>query len=277
MTNLAPRKLISEVGRLVFVYLMLALFALPIVWTLLTAVKTRVDAFASPPVWLFQPTLRNFRNVLFETDFPRLLWNSARTASANTLLAMVIGTTAAYGIARYQVGGRNFMLWVLSIRMLPPIVAAIPLFSIFAGLRLVDTFVVLPILYLTFNLPLVVWMMRSFILELPVELEESARLDGATTFEVIRRIVLPLVAPGLVATAVLCFIFAWNELLLGTIFTRLHARTATVALASFITAESEIDWGTLCAAGIIAMTPPIVLALIFQRYMVRGLTMGAVK
>jgi ABC-type glycerol-3-phosphate transport system permease component len=271
------RRLLPHVARIAFVYAMLVLFAFPIFWTLMTALKTRVDAFASPPVWFFVPTLDNFRQMLFSGDFLRLLGNSLRTATANTLLAVVIGTAAAYGIVRYNAAGKNFMLWVLSIRMLPPIVAAVPLFTIFARLRLVDTPVVLPLIYLSFNLPLVIWMMHSFLRELPPELEESARIDGASTFEVLRRIVMPLVSPGLVATAVLCFIFAWNELLLGSIFTRLQARTISVALAGFIAAESEIDWGNLAAAGIIAMAPPVLLALLFQRYIVRGLTMGAVK
>jgi multiple sugar transport system permease protein len=268
---------IREGGRVAFVYLALVAFMFPIAWTIMTSLKTRVDAFSIPPIWLFTPTFANYQSVFTEGDFLRLLGNSVVTAIANTVLAMVIGTTAAYGIARYKVGQGTFLFWVLSIRMLPPIVAAVPLFILAATFRLVDTPVILPVLYLMLNLPLVVWLMRSFILEIPVEIEESARIDGCSTFRVIWHVLLPLAAPGLVSTAVFCFIFAWNELLLGTIFTRMAARTAPVALASFIAAESAIDWGVMTAAGTLAMIPPIVLALIFQRYIVRGLTFGAVK
>jgi multiple sugar transport system permease protein len=266
-----------EAARVVFVYAVLLVFLFPIVWTVMTSLKTRVDSFSIPPVWLFSPTFENFHAVFYESDFPRLLGNSVWTATANTILSMLIGTAAAYGIARYRVGSGNFLFWVLSIRMLPPIVAAVPLFILAAGLRLVDTLAILPILYLMLNLPLVVWLMRSFILEIPVEIEESARIDGCSTFRVLWHVVLPLAAPGLVSTAVFCFIFAWNELLLGTIFTRMMARTAPVALAAFVGAESEINWGVMTAAGTLAMIPPVVFALIFQRYIVRGLTFGAVK
>jgi multiple sugar transport system permease protein len=229
-----------------------------------------------PKFLLFKPTLKNFLHVFKETDNPAQGINSLVAALSNTILSLFIGTMAAYGISRFKVGGARLLFWFLSLRMLPPIVVSVPLFIMAAKLRLIDTRFVLPLLYLLLNVPFVVWMMKSFIDEIPGEVEESALIDGCSYFGVIWRIVVPMITPGLVATGVLCFIFAWNEFLLAMIFTRATAMTLPVGISGFITTE-QVFWGPITASASIAAIPPVILALIFQRYMVRGLTFGALK
>ncbi|HSV31907.1 MAG TPA: carbohydrate ABC transporter permease [Atribacteraceae bacterium] len=268
---------ISEVLRTIIIIVALSFFVFPIYWLFATSLKIQVDIFSMPPKWVFSPTIANYFHVFFNTDLPRLGLNSFITALLNVVLSLVVGTMAAYGISRYKVGGQKLLFWFLSIRMLPPIVATIPLFIIAASLRLVDTKIILPILYLILNIPFVVWMMKSFIDEIPESIEESALIDGCSHWGILGRIVLPLAAPGLVATGVICFIFAWNEFLLAMIFTRSPlTQTLPVGISGFIT-EEMILWGYITASASIAAVPPLILALIFQRYMVRGLSFGAVK
>lgn len=262
--------------RYVLLILLLIFFLFPIYWLIATSLKTQVDIFSIPPKWLFLPTVENYIHVLFGTEYPMLAKNSLIAALSNVALSMLIGTTAAYAISRFKVGTKNLLYWFLGIRMLPPIVASIPLFLIAASLRLIDTYVILPILYLTLNLPFVIWMMKSFIDEIPVDIEESALIDGCSHVGAMVRVVLPLAAPGLVATAVFCFIMAWNEFLFAMIFTRASATTLPVGISGFIT-EEQIFWGYITAAAAVSAIPPIIFALVFQRYLVRGLTFGAVK
>lgn len=264
------------VVRYILLVLLLIFFLFPIYWLVVTSLKTQVDIFAMPPKWVFKPTLANYIHILLGTEYLNLAKNSLIAASTNVILSMVIGTFAAYAISRFKVGTKNLLYWFLGIRMLPPIVASIPLFLIAAELRLIDTYVILPLLYLTLNLPFVVWMMKSFIDEIPIEIEESALIDGCSHLGAMVRVVLPLAAPGLVATAVFCFIMAWNEFLFAMIFTRTTAVTLPVGISGFIT-EEQIFWGHITAAATVAAVPPVVFALVFQRYIVRGLTFGAVK
>ncbi len=266
-----------ELGlRYVGLAILLVFFMFPIYWLLSTSLKTQVDAFSMPPKWLFIPTLENYYHVLLNTDFPAQARNSLVAALSNVALSMVIGTLAAYAISRFKVGTKNLLYWFLGIRMIPPIVAAIPLFLIAASLRLIDTAFILPILYLTLNLPFVIWMMKSFIDEIPPDIEESALVDGCSYPGALVRVVVPLAAPGLVATAVFCFIMAWNEFLFAMIFTRANMMTLPVAISGFIT-EEQIFWGYLTAAATIAAIPPIIFVFVFNRYLVRGLTFGAMK
>jgi multiple sugar transport system permease protein len=254
----------------------LMFFLFPVYWMVATSLKSQVNAFAMPPKWFPPPTLGNYREVLLETDFLRQARNSLITAASNVAIVLALALPAAYAMSRYGTGGRNLLLWFLSARMVPPIVGAIPLFVLAAQLKLVDTLVILPLLYVTMNLPFAVWMLKSFIDEIPRELDESATMDGCTVFDVLRHIILPLLAPGLVATGVFCFILAWNEFLLANIFTRRNAVTLPVGISRFIT-EKQILWGYITAAATLASVPPIAFLFIFQRKLVRGLTAGAVK
>lgn len=254
---------------------------LPVYWMLTISFKTEVDQFSVPPRWLlFQPTLVHYRDAFLARSFGQYLLTSAVVATLSTLCAMVLGTLAAYGLARFRFPRRldsHLALWILSTRMFPPIVTVIPLFLMMRDVRLLNTRASLIIVYTGFNLPFVVWMMRGFFREIPRELEEAALVDGDSRLGALRRIVLPLVAPGLAATAVFCLIISWNEFLFALVLTQTDAAmTLPVGIAGRVT-QYEIKWGVMSAAATVAMMPILVFALAVQRYLVRGLSLGAVK
>ena len=263
-------------GRLAVLTLFLLFFMFPFYWIIATSLKTQVDAFAIPPKWLFDPTLANYLKVLLDTEFLRQTVNSLIASTANAVITLALALPAAFSMSRYRTGGKDLLFWFLSIRMIPPIVGAIPLFVLAARFRLIDTYVILPVLYIILNMPFAVWMLKSFIDEIPREIDESAMLDGCGNLAVIRRMILPLIKPGLVATAVFCFILAWNEFLLANIFTRRVAVTLPVGISKFIT-EKQILWGYITAGATLATLPPVVLLWFFQRNLLRGLTFGAVR
>jgi len=264
----------------VITYIVIALFLFffifPIFWVISTSLKTRVQTFSIPPVWIFKPTLQSYKTIFSEILFSHYLINSTIIAILNTILVVFIGSLAAYSIARFKTGGTNLSFWILSIRMVPPIVVTVPLFIAFDKLRMIDNHLTLILLYTTFNLPLAIWMMRAFFMEIPEELEESAMIDGCSRMQALWKIIFPLARPGIAATAILCFIFAWNEFLFALIFTRIVAKTAPLALTSLMT-EREIYWGRICAGATIVILPVIIFSLIVQKHIVRGLTFGAMK
>jgi len=258
------------------------LFALaPVYWMLTISLKSEVDQFATPPPWFgFTPTLNHFYDAFVTRSFGDYLLNSAIVAVASTACALVIGTLAAYALARFQLPwrlNRHLSLWILSTRMFPAIVTVVPLFLMMRDLRLLNTRASLIIVYTAFNLPFVVWMMRGFFVELPRDLEEAALVDGDSRLGALFRVVLPLVAPGLAATAVFCLIVSWNEFLFALVLTQTDAAmTLPVGIAGRVT-QFEIKWGVMSAAATVAIVPILVFALALQKYLVRGLSMGAVK
>jgi ABC-type glycerol-3-phosphate transport system permease component len=258
--------------------LIVALFMFPVYWVLTTSLKTPLEAFAKPPALIFRPTFENYQELFSGTDFARLTLNSIIAAVGNTVISIILGTTAAWGMSRYRIGGNWLFIGVLSIRFLPVTSIVIPLFLLFVQFRLIDTFATLPLAYLVFSLPFVIWMMRAYIDGIPYEIEESAMVDGASRLAVIWRIVIPLAAPGLVPTIIFCFIFAWNELVFATVLTRVTARTAVVGLTAFAsTSEDAIRWGLISAAAMVVMSPPMILAFLLRRHLAGGLTIGAIK
>jgi multiple sugar transport system permease protein len=253
----------------------------PVYWMLTISLKTEVDQFASPPKWFtFTPTLAHYYDAFSTRSFGQYLITSAIVATLSTACAMVLGTLAAYGLSRFRLRGqldRRLSLWILSTRMFPPIVTAVPLFLMMRDLRLINTIASLVIVYTALNLPFVVWMMRGFFKELPRELEEAAMVDGDSRLGALVRVILPLVTPGLAATAVFCLIVSWNEFLLALVLTQTDAAmTLPVGIAGRVT-QYEIKWGVMSAAGVVAMVPILAFALAVQRYLVRGLSLGAVK
>ena len=259
----------------------LAFSLLPVYWLATISLKQEVDQFAVPPIWLrFTPTAAHFREILFVRPFGAYLWNSTVVATGSTLLAMALGVLAAYGLARFRLPGgleERLSFWIISTRMFPPIVSIVPLFLLMNRLDLLNTRTSLVLIYTAFNLPLVVWMMRSFFAEVPVELEEAALVDGMTRLEALGRVVMPLAAPGLAATAIFCLIVSWNEFLFALVLTQTDAAmTLPVGIAGQVT-QYEIKWGAMSAAGVLAMVPILVFAFAVQRYLVRGLSLGAVK
>jgi len=253
----------------------------PVYWMLTVSVKTEVDQFAVPPRWLaFSPTLAHYVDAFFTRSFGQYLATSATVAGLSTVCAITIGTFAAYGLSRFRLPAkldRRLALWILSTRMFPPIVSAVPLFLMMRDLRLLNTVTSLVIVYTAFNLPFVVWMMRGFFQELPREMEEAAMVDGDSRMGALFRVILPMVTPGLAATAVFCLIMSWNEFLLALVLTQTDAAmTLPVGIAGRVT-QYEIKWGVMSAAGVVAMLPILVFAMAVQRYLVRGLSLGAVK
>lgn len=253
----------------------------PVYWMVTISLKSEVDQFAIPPRWIdFTPTLAHYRDAFVERSFGRYLLTSGVVAVSSTLLAVTIGTLAAYALARLRLPWRldkRLALWILSTRMFPPIVTVIPLFLMMRDIRLLDTTASLIIVYTAFNLPFVVWMMRGFFAELPRELEEAAMVDGDSRLGALVRVILPLVVPGLAATAVFCLIVSWNEFLFALVLTQTDAAmTLPVGIAGRVT-QYEIKWGVMSAAGVVAMLPILVFAMAVQRYLVRGLSLGAVK
>lgn len=266
-----------------YLTLLLALiFALaPVYWMVTISLKTEVDQFATPPQWFFfTPTVEHYYDAFVARSFGQYLITSAVVSVVSTALALIIGTLAAYSLARFRLPyqlDRRVSLWILSTRMFPAIVTAVPLFLMMRDLRLLNTRLSLIIVYTAFNLPFVVWMMRGFFAELPRDLEEAALVDGDSRLGALIRVVLPLVAPGLAATAVFCLIVSWNEFLFALVLTQTDAAmTLPVGIAGRVT-QYEIKWGVMSAAGTVAMVPILVFALAVQRYLVRGLSLGAVK
>ena len=257
-------------------------FALaPVYWMLTISLKSEVDQFATPPPWFaFTPTLDHYFDAFVTRGFGEYLLTSAIVSVSSTLCALVIGTLAAYALARFELPwrlNRHLSLWILSTRMFPAIVTVVPLFLMMRDLRLLNTRASLIIVYTAFNLPFVVWMMRGFFADLPRDLEEAALVDGDSRLGALVRVVLPLVAPGLAATAVFCLIISWNEFLFALVLTQTDAAmTLPVGIAGRVT-QYEIKWGVMSAAASVALVPILVFALALQKYLVRGLSLGAVK
>jgi len=259
----------------VAVILIFVLF--PIVWAIMSALKTGGQAQAIPPVWFFKPKLTNYISAFVKRDFTRLLFNSLVVSLSSTFFSVLLGAMAGYALARYPIKGKkSIAMWILSIRMFPPIAAIIPFFLLYKQLGLIDTRIGLIIAYTGFNLPFAVWIMRGFFDEVPRELDEAALIDGCSPIKVFVRVVLPLAAPGLVATAIFAMIFSWNEFMFALILSRSRSQTMPVGVMGFITHRGVI-WGEIMAAASVIMLPMIVFTFIAQKYLIRGLTFGAVK
>ena len=258
--------------------LAIVLFAVfPFYWMVATSMKTQAEALASPPVWLFTPRLANYTQVLFQRDVLSSLANSLIVALSTTALAVGLGTPAAYALARFEFKGKeDLWFWFITNRMLSPIVVALPVYLMARTLGLIDTHLVLILVYLTFNLPIVVWICTDQFRGVPKDLDEAARLAGASRFAIFWRIALPLAMPGVAVSAIFSFIFSWNELLYALVLTRNNARTAPVSATSFMSGY-DLPWGEITATGTLIVFPVVIFALIVSRHLVQGLTMGAVK
>lgn len=249
----------------------------PFYWMVTTSLKSQADALAVPPVWVFTPTLSHYIDALFQHDVAHSLLNSLIVASSATFLSLLLGTPAAYALARFEFRGKeDLWFWFISNRMVSPVVLAVPFFLIATKLDLVDTHLVLILLYLTFSLPIVVWICTDQFRSIPVELDEAARLDGASPWRIFWRINLPLAMPGIVVSAIFAFIFSWNDLLYALVLTRTDAITSPVAATSYMSGY-ELPWGEIMATGTLIVLPMVVFALAVSGRLVQGLTMGAVK
>lgn len=265
-------KLIIVYGILIIALL---IYIFPIFWTVLSSFKTpRQAEIAATPIFIFKPTLNNYQEVL-RGEFPRYFLNSLIIATSNVLLCAALGVPAGYALARYKFkGGDNLAFWILSIRMAPAFGFIVPFYLIFRDLRLLDSHLSLILLYLLPNLPFTIWMIRGFVKDLPKEIEESAMIDGCSRMNALQKIVLPLIRPGIIATAILAFIFSWNEFLFAFIMTRTAARTIPVAIAAYV-GYMGIEWTKMCASATISSIPVVIFFLLVQKYIIKGLTLGA--
>jgi multiple sugar transport system permease protein len=258
------------------VIVLVALVMFPFLWLLTMSFKTDADIFAWPPRLLFAPTTANYV-ALWGGNFPRSFANSAIASGVSTLLAMLVGVPGAYALSRAAMRAeKSLSLLILASRMAPPIAFTIPYFLVYRHLELLDTLTGLIIIYLTFNLSLVVWLMRSFFDATPRSLEEAAWIDGASLWQAFVRIILPLSGPGLAATAILCFLYSWNDFFFALILTRTEAMTAPVAVVNFMNYEGW-EWGKIAAGGTMVMLPVLFFSILVRRFLVHGLTAGAIK
>jgi len=254
----------------------------PLVFMVTTSIKPSGIAKSVPPQWIFKPTLEHYQSVMSggsgtSVGFDRLLFNSVAVTLGATLLTVAVAVPAAYALSLRSFRPRKALSsWILSTYMFPPIVAVIPIF-VFAGkLNVVDTYPVLIVPYAAFNLPIAVWILRSSILQIPYEIQESAMVDGASRFVTLRRIVLPLLVPAIATVAILSAILSWNEFLFALSLTRSAAKTSPVGIQEF-TGMYGTEWGKLTAAATVIVAPILVMTLILRRRIVSGLTFGAVK
>jgi ABC-type glycerol-3-phosphate transport system permease component len=254
----------------------------PLFWMITTSFKDSRTALALPPRLIdFDWTLDNYASLLSgaasASGFTGPLVNSVIVALGSTLLAIVLGFPAAYVLARVPFRRKGpLAMWILSTTMFPPMVAVIPIFLIAGNIGVIDTYPVLVVPYAAFNLPLVIWMLRSVIRQIPIEIDEAAFVDGASRVFVLRRIILPLAAPGIAATAMLSIFLSWNEFLFALTLTRASARTAPVAINEFTTMFGT-QWGNLTAGATLVVAPVLIMALLMGRRLIQGLTFGAVK
>ena len=251
-------------------------FLFPVYWLAAISFKTPEEIFASPPVWV--PAQLQFQNyaVLFRDGDAVSVWNSLVVAGISTVLAMFLGTICAYSLARFRTGGDNLAMWILSQRMMPPIAIVFPVFLLYVWLGWVDTHFGLIVLYTAFNLPYVIWMMRGYIEDIPLELEESALVDGLTRWQVLLRVVFPMARTGLFATAVFTFVFAWNDFLFALVLTRTEVTTFPVQVTHYFGGQSNF-WAKIAAMSVLGTVPIFVAVAALQRYLVRGISLGAVK
>ncbi|MCB1717500.1 MAG: carbohydrate ABC transporter permease [Candidatus Competibacteraceae bacterium] len=275
-------------GRTTLAGIVSLIYFFPVLWIILTAFKTHNDALAVPPKWFFTPTLENFIGVFsrtyikgqeaVDTGFDLFFFNSIFIAGISVLLAIIIGTLAAYAFSRYPLRGNDTYLFViLTTRMLPPIVVIIPIFLMFRVAGLSGTYIGIILLYTAFNLPFTVWMMKSFFDELSRDVEDAARMDGSSDRKVFFSICLPQVKAGIAATAVFGLILTWNEFLFALLLTGVETRTVPVAMAQTIGGDIGVRWGLLAAIETLFLIPVFVVTFALQQHLLRGVTFGTIK
>jgi len=260
-------------------YLLVGVAMLPTVfvfyWMVTLSLKTQVDAAGYPPHFFrFAVTFKNYAEVFHKNPFLLYIWNSSVVAAGTTILGLAVGLPAAFSIARWRQQG--LALTVLVARIVPGISYLIPWYILFRHLHMVDTYTALILTHLVVGLPLIIWVLIGFFEDIPRELEDAALIDGCSYFGAFGRVALPLVRPGIVAAAILSFIFSWNNFLFSVILAGRHTRTLPIAVFNMIGFE-EINWGPLAAAATMITLPVIILTLVVQRHIVSGLTFGAVK
>ncbi len=270
-------RIVKQAGRYLVLAIVVVVFFFPVYWMLSTSLKASDHVMLYPPLFYPpEPTVEAYGRSVVQFDSLDIVRNTLIVSGAATVIAMIFGSVAGYAFARYRIGGFHLPFWILSTRMTPPVAAIIPMFLLMKFFGLIDTYVAVVALHLLVTLPFAVWMTRGFFLEVPQEIEEAALIDGCSPWAVFRRIALPLAAPGLAVTALFCFIFSWNDFLFALVLTRREAVTLPV-LVSGLYSQHGIMWDVMSATASMALIPLIALAVLAQKYIVRGMTLGAIK
>ncbi len=272
----SPQRLWLRIGNVAAAGVVL-FWLFPVYWIVLTSLKPIVEINSAIPSFVFKPTLENYRDLFGQFEFSAVLFNSIAVTVVTCFVVIVLGVMAAYALARMKVPGeKHISLWILSLRFLPPIAVAIPFYIQWQDLQLLDTYPGLILVYVAFNLPFAIWLLRGFLADVPIELEEAALLDGLTRLQILRRVVVPVILPGLASTSIFVFVFTWNEYLMALMLTSVQTVTAPVAISKFVMPYT-ILWGDLSAAVVIQLVPMLAVVFLLQRHIVRGMTLGAVK
>lgn len=285
--NFKVKRQIYHASALIAIAVALLVYLLPIYWILATSLKGWTDIFKIPPKFIplnsdhgltFAPTLENYQKLFAEGSlYPKRLLNSIIVGFVSTILAVGLGTVSAYAFSRFKIKGKNDMLFfILSTRMLPPVVVVIPLFLMYRALHLIDTHLGLILLYTTFNLSFAVWLMKGFIDEIPKEYEDAALVDGYTRFKAFVKVVLPQSATGIAATSVFCLISAWNEFAFALIMTSDKASTAPPSIPNVLGTKG-VDWGQIAAGTFLFLLPVAIFTFLMRKHLLRGVTFGAIK
>jgi len=270
------RRIVTIIAYLLAIIAVLATL-FPIFWIFSISIKTQKDAFAMPPVWVFNPVWKNYLHIWETSGFTKAFLNSVIVTIIGVIISLLVGIPAAYAINRLPFKGKKTLsIWLLISYMFPEFLFIIPMYVLYQKLGMYDTQIGLALVYQVFVLPYAIWLLRGFFADVPVDLEDAARIDGCTRIQTLRLIYLPLTAPGISATAILSAIWIWNELTIALALTFDAAQTVTVAVAGF-RGYAAIDWGGMTAASIVSIIPMFIFAAFAQRYIVEGLTLGAVK
>ena len=278
-THVTPsrRPQLKRAAKITTLLVIVSVTLVPFLLVVMTSLKTKVDSVALPPKWIFTPTFENYFEQLANEEFFRAAFNSLVIGAATTLIATLVAVFAGYALARHRFRGQGaFAYSFLLIRAVPPIAFVIPYFMIWRDLGWRDTYQAMVVMYLTLALPLMVWMMRSFFVEIPVEIEEAAQVDGCTKMQAMRHVLIPNVMPGIVAAAGLSFILVWNEFMYALFNTGTETQTLPVQIYKSL-GYFETNWAKLSSAAVVAVIPAVIFVGLTQRFIVRGLSMGAVK
>jgi multiple sugar transport system permease protein len=256
---------------------LVAVWLFPIFWAVLTSLKTRAQQDSLVPLFFFLPTFDNYSEIFTVSRYEVAIRNSLIISIASTFFVMVLAVSSGYVLGRVRLRhGRDIAMWILSLRMIPPVAVGVPFYLLFVRLGWVDKHLALIAVYTAVGVPFAVWLVQGFFIEIPRELDEAATLDGLTEIETLWRVLIPVALPGISVAAIFTFIFTWNEYLLAYLLTTSRAKTVPLAVSENIL-EYHVEWGRIMASSMIVILPMLVIVFLLQRYIVRGLTLGAVK